>query len=228
MHKIIVILGVMVSVLYAAIGTISITSDTLDADIYADGIKRAVTKEVPVTLSLEKGKHEIMVIKALDEDWHQVKRINVEIKNAETIALSFSLDLEKVSKRENRGSAKQFVKNGDVVVDNALDLVWQDDESVIRVQKNWKEAKEYCRSLSLSGTKRWRVPTYDELITIVDFNKNTLAVMSAFEHVLSEYYWTSDADHENPNNAKGIYFGNGCPDTISKFDISFIRCVKPK
>jgi hypothetical protein len=224
----ILVFGVMISALYAATGTVSITSDTMDADIYIDGKKRAVSGEGPVTLSLQEGRHEIMVIKPLDEDWHQVKRANVEIKNAETIALSFSLDLEKISKRENKSTIEHFVKKGDIVIDNNLDLVWQDDERVMRVQKNWDDAKQYCRSLSLSGAKNWRLPTYDELITIVDFNKNTLAVMSAFEHVLSEYYWTSDADHENPENAKGIYFGNGCPNTISKADLSYIRCVRVK
>jgi len=227
MHKIVLILGVMISTLHAA-GTISISSDTLDAAIYVDGEKRAATTETPIKLSLDEGRYEIMVMKALDEDWHQVKRKVIKVKNGKTISLNFSLDLEKISKRNNRSAENNFVKHGDVVIDNNLGLVWQDDESVTRVTKNWEEAKKYCRSLSLSNSDSWRLPTYDELITIVDFNKHTLATMSGFEHVLSEYYWTSDTDKENLENAKGIYFGNGCPNSNPKSDNHYIRCVKRK
>jgi len=97
---------------------------------------------------------------------------------------------------------------------------------VTEVKKNWMDAQAYCKALSLDGKNDWRLPTYDELISIVDYTKHTLAVMPAFEHIVSEYYWSSNIDIENKENVKSIYFGNGCPDGKSKKNLYFVRCVR--
>jgi hypothetical protein len=96
---------------------------------------------------------------------------------------------------------------------------------VIEVKKSWFDADKYCKSLSVDGINEWRVPSYDELITIVDYNKHTLAAMPAFKHVISEYYWSSNEDDKNAKNAKNVYFGNGCPNANLKEDKYYIRCV---
>lgn len=228
MRQIIYTFGFMGSVLFAATGTVTISSPTKGADIYVDGKKMATIVKVPVTLSLDEGRHEVMVSKIMDEDWQQVARKNVNVESAKTTPLIFSLDLEKISKKKNTGQRDNFIKDGDVVIDKKLNLVWQDNTAVIKVKKTWEEAKAYCQSLSLSYSDSWRLPTYDELITIVDYDKHTLAAMPAFKHVVSEYYWSSDTDKENSKNAKNIYFGNGCPSSNAKAERYYIRCVRNK
>ena len=141
------------------------------------------------------------------------------------LILGFLLIWKKISKKTNKSSADNFTKKGEVVLDEAAYLIWQDDTAVTEVKKNWFDAEKYCKSLSIDGIDSWRVPSYDELITIVDYTKHTLAAMSAFKHVISEYYWSSNEDNKDTKNAKNIYFGNGCPNVNLKEDEYYIRCV---
>jgi len=213
------------SFLYAEEGKVSISSASLDASVYVDGIKVGKISRKPLLVSLVVGKHELMVSNVLDEDWQEVQRKKIMLKKGDNPKLIFSLNLEKISKKSNKSSADNFIKKGNIVLDKAANLVWQDDTSVIEVKKSWFDADKYCKSLSIDGINEWRVPSYDELITIVDYNKHTLAVMSAFKHVISEYYWSSNEDDKNAKNAKNVYFGNGCPNANLKEDKYYIRCV---
>jgi formylglycine-generating enzyme required for sulfatase activity len=228
MGRILFLSGLIISGLFAGIGKVTISSAAIGAIVYVDGEKNTTIDKTPVTLLLNEGVHEIMVSRVMDEDWQEVQRQNVKVQSTVTIPLQFSLNLEKISKKTNKGKSENFIKNGDIVEDTVTHLIWQDNKSVTEVKKNWEEAQKYCDTLSLGDNDTWRLPTYDELITIVDYNKHTLAAMPAFQHVLSEYYWSSDMDKENNNNAKNIYFGNGCPNSNSKFETYYVRCVKTK
>lgn len=213
------------SLLYAGDGKVSIHSLSLDASVYVDGEKVGVVSKKPLLLALAEGKHEIMVSNILDEDWQEVQRKKIMLKKDDMLKLSFSLNLEKISKKTNKTSADNFEKKGDVVLDKAAKLVWQDDKTVIEVKKNWFDADTYCTLLNLDGQKGWRVPSYDELISIVDYTKHTLAAMPAFKHVISESYWSSTVDEKDKNKAKNVYFGNGCPNANLKENKYHIRCV---
>jgi len=204
---------------------VNIGCDEEDATLYVNGVTKLQIKEKTTPVTLSSGAYELMVSKPLDEDWQLVGRKNIVIKNEKSIDVKLGMDIEKISKKTNKSSADSFVKHGDVVVDKARKLVWQDDASVATVKKNWTEAEAYCKALILNGTKDWRLPSYDELISIVDYTKHTLAVMPAFKHIVSEYYWSSNIDIEDKENVKSIYFGNGCPDGKSKKNRYFIRCV---
>lgn len=224
MFKILYVL-IFCSLLYAGEGKVSIHSSSLDAWVYVDGEKVGVISKKPLLLSLHEGQHELMVSNILDEDWQEVQRKKIVLKKDNVLDLKFSLNLEKISKKTNTSSADNFEKKGDVVFDKAANLVWQDNQAVIEVKKNWFDAVEYCKSLAVDTRNGWRVPSYDELITIVDYTKHTLAAMPAFKHVISEYYWSSNEDEKDTKNAKNVYFGNGCPNANLKKNEYYIRCV---
>lgn len=206
--------------------TVNILCDEEDATLYVNGLKKLPIKEKSTSISLPLGDYELMVSKPLDEDWQLVGRKNIILKNEKPVDVKISINIEKISKKTNKSSADNFKKSADVVVDKVRKLEWQDDASVVEVKKNWMDAQAYCKTLSLDGKNDWRLPSYDELISIVDYTKHTLAVMPAFEHVVSEYYWSSNIDVENKENVKSIYFGNGCPDGKSKKNLYFVRCVR--
>jgi len=207
--------------------TVNIACAESGATLFVNGKKKGVLNDKITPIVLPVGKYELMVTKPLDEDWRMIARKNIEISNAKMRTVDLSLDIEKVSKKKNTSSVDNFSKAGDVVIDKKGKLIWQDTPSVIEVKKNWEEAKAYCQALSLEHSEDWRLPSYDELISIVDYTKHTLAIMPAFEHIVSEYYWSSNADKENSKNVKNVYFGNGCPDGKSKKNKYFIRCVRP-
>jgi len=205
---------------------VSIVSVTEGAFVYVDGEKKGTISKEPTLLRLSVGSHEIMVSNVLDEDWQEVQRKKIMLKKDDELSLVFSLNLEKLSKKTNKSSADNFTKKGEVVLDKAAQLVWQDNKAVIEVEKNWFEADKYCQSLNLDGEHGWRVPSYDELISIVDYTKHTLAAMPAFTHVISEYYWSSTEDGKKKEEVKSVYFGNGCPDSKAKNNSYYIRCVR--
>jgi len=214
---------------YALNGKISISSNTEGALVYIDGKNIAKISHEPVILSVTTGKHEIMVSNLLDEDWQEVARQNVIVDDKEVSHLVFELALEKISKRSQSkviGKAHHFEKlDGGLVKDKVTGMIWQDDQSVTELKRNWIEAKAYCNKLVIGSYKEWRLPTYDELITIVDYTKHTLAVMPQFQYIISADYWSSTTDEENKEHAKNVYFGNGCPDSTSKSNRYYVRCV---
>lgn len=206
--------------------TVNIICDEEDATLYINGLKKMQIKEKSTPISLPSGVYELMVSKPLDEDWQLVGRKNIVLQEGKPVDAKLSMDIEKISKKTNKSSADNFKKSADIVLDKVAKLEWQDNTSVTEVKKNWMDAQAYCKALSLDGKNDWRLPTYDELISIVDYTKHTLAVMPAFEHIVSEYYWSSNIDIENKENVKSIYFGNGCPDGKSKKNLYFVRCVR--
>ncbi len=61
----------------------------------------------------------------------------------------------------------ELVLDGEAVLDYESGLVWQRtcDYSTAR---NWYAAQLYCYDLEIGGRKGWRLPTIDELATLVD------------------------------------------------------------
>ena len=215
---------ILSSITYA---NISISSMNIGAFVYVDGVKKGAISHVPLVLDIAQGLHEVMVSNRLDDEWQEVSRQNVRVKGDKLMPLVFNLRLEKLPKKNKKNSsqAKNFVKKQNIVFDKARVLLWQDNRAVIKVTKSWQEAQEYCTKLTVENHTQWRLPTEEELVSIVDYNKHTLAIMPAFKYIVSQDYWSATSDNKNTKKAKSIYFGNGCPDTALKSEIKYVRCV---
>lgn len=193
--------------------------------LYINGKEKATIKGNTAQFEIPAGKYELMVSKKLDEDWQMVSRRNIVLHDM-PVQLKFDLDIEKISKKSNTSKASNFKKENDTVIDTVRHLRWQDDTRTVKVRKNWQEAQEYCRKLSLDGMQTWRLPSYDELVSIVDYTKHTLAIMPAFSYIVSDSYWSATPDDETVQQALSIYFGNGCPSGEHKEKHFLVRCVR--
>ena len=68
---------------------------------------------------------------------------------------------------------------------------------------NWQEAMDYCEKLG----KGWRLPTIEELVSCVDYNKHNPATdIDGFKSV---YYWSSTTSVLNTGFAWIVNFFNG-------------------
>jgi len=56
------------------------------------------------------------------------------------------------------------IKGGEVVIDHKTGLMWQQDNVEII---NWSQANKYAKNLKLGGFSDWRLPTIDELKTLI-------------------------------------------------------------
>ncbi len=192
--------------------------------LYVNGKQKALIKGNSAKIEIADGKYELMVSKKLDEDWQMVSRRNIILDDTPA-ALKFDLDIEKISKKSNTSKASNFKKENNTVLDKVRHLRWQDDARTVQIRKSWQEAQAYCSSLTIDGVRGWRLPSYDELVSIVDYTKHTLAIMPAFSHIVSDSYWSATPDEENTQQAKSIYFGNGCPNGERKEKRFLVRCV---
>ena len=77
--------------------------------------------------------------------------------------------------------------NGEeMILDSKTDLYWQ-KTSVNG--KTWKEALAYCESLEYAGKSDWRLPSRNELATLIDYSKSNPA--SSFPGIPSAVFATS-------------------------------------
>ncbi len=128
--------------------------------------------------------------------------------------------------KEGEGKYKRDDKG--VVTDTTTGLQWQDyyDDGFVR-QGDWDTATRYCDSLNSEGAIEWRLPTVNELYSIVDFNKSSPAVNSIFQMQGDYKYWTSTKN--SPGGAMSINLGYaGLVSGSFRSEIRFIRCVKGK
>jgi len=113
----------------------------------------------------------------------------------------------------------------DIYKDTSTSLIWQDNSDTMTKKVNWKEAKEYCKRLSLAGYDNWRLPYIKELQSIID-KKNNPAIKKEFKNVAEGYYWSNSVNGSGKNSAWGIYFKNGTGSNNEIHYKDYVRCVR--
>ncbi len=128
-----------------------------------------------------------------------------------------------------KGVARSYTKSGDVVIDNATGLEWQDnysDNGGDIKQTQWQNAQDYCSALSLDG-ESWRLPSIEELGTLPDYGRYDPAVTEdVFQYISSYYYWSSTAYVTNTSYAWEVYFNGGNSHYNYKTYNYYVRCVR--
>ena len=121
----------------------------------------------------------------------------------------------------------RWQREGEVVTDTKLGLTWQDNSAVKNTKKRWKVAKKYCQNLSIEGYSDWRLPSYDELLTIVDYDKYNPAIMPSFKNVsTSDLYWSSSVYVSDSQYAWIVLFKDGYTDYFYLTNEYYVRCVR--
>lgn len=96
-----------------------------------------------------------------------------------------------------------LVLNDEAVLDKETGLVWAKDANLAGGQKEWGDAVTYCRNLNIGNRKGWRLPTVEELASLVDPSQSNPAIPNGhpFVNVQSNIYWSSTT-HEGPYTAQ--------------------------
>lgn len=116
-----------------------------------------------------------------------------------------------------------YIDNKDgTITDTATGLMWQKDTLSTMSYDN---AILTCSELDLAGHKDWRLPTIEELVSIVDYDRRDPACDPVFRSV-SDYYWSSETDQYLPNFARIVFFYNGFVSCYYKTDFYYVRAVR--
>lgn len=126
-----------------------------------------------------------------------------------------------------------------IVKDRVTGLEWQ---RVVDPNKyTWADAKTYCATLVLKGGC-WRLPTYVELVSLVDFTVVTLVKTdggtqswpvidsTAFPNTPMDSFWASSPHSGQPSNVWYVRFNNSSSNWLNvgmNMNVSLrVRCVR--
>jgi hypothetical protein len=120
----------------------------------------------------------------------------------------------------------RFVNNMDgTIIDTFTGLMWQKDD--FQNPMTWEESITQFNNLLLAEHTDWRLPTREELRSIVDYSRITPSIFAnEFPNTVLGNYWTSTAHPFQENHIWCIHFYNGNDNYQSKNNQYFSRAVR--
>jgi len=119
-------------------------------------------------------------------------------------------------KKENK--MKRYVTYRGFMYDTKTGIFWHKDTE----EKNWEEAKKYASKLN-DFKVSWRVPSIEELTSIIDYNKHEPA--TGLKGIRPSYYWSSRTDVFSADFAWIVNFYDGSTYYAYKPNYYSVRCV---
>jgi hypothetical protein len=116
--------------------------------------------------------------------------------------------------------------NREAVRDQTTGLVWE--QSPALDMSDWEMAQRRCSSSHAGGDTDWRVPTVQELRTLVEPSSIDVKLPAdhPFANVEPSIYWSSTERRENGAYASFVNFSSGRSATLEKYMPSFVWCVR--
>lgn len=124
-----------------------------------------------------------------------------------------------------------YIVNADgTVTDKVTGLLWQQTDGG---EMTAEHAADYCAALTLAGKHNWRLPSNQELFSILDHNNGKPAIdTGVFTKSEAEYWWSSDRRADDPSRIWSVNAGGGTGPHPKRETISaggdkryHVRCV---
>ena len=98
--------------------------------------------------------------------------------------------------------------NGEAVLDKETGLVWEQSPDGVNAY-TWEEAQSHCNALETGGRMGWRLPTLQELASLVDPMRSNpaLPMGSPFRNVQLSDYWSATTSVRDTSDAWVVSFG---------------------
>jgi len=119
-----------------------------------------------------------------------------------------------------------LVLDDEAVLDKETGLVWERDVS--DALHTWSVACSMCYQKVLGGRKGWRLPSVEELASLIDPLEQAPALSPGhpFTNVLSDHYWSSSTTRITSEWAWRMHFNLGNPSSDDKTDSCHAWCVR--
>jgi Protein of unknown function (DUF1566) len=115
--------------------------------------------------------------------------------------------------------------NNQAVRDNTTGLIWE--RSPRLDMYDWDRAHQGCLSSNTGGRKGWRVPTVQELNSLIDPSSADVKLPEGhpFNNVEPAIYWSATKPQGNGTYALFVNFSSGRSATLENYMSSFVWCV---
>lgn len=129
----------------------------------------------------------------------------------------------------------EFVRDNQTVIDKKLNLQWQDNIQSEQTKLFLNDSIKHCKDLSLAGYNDWRLATYEELLSLGDYEIYKPTINSIFKFTASGHYWTvlykttKLGEHitlKDYTEVKRIYFSDGFSYDNDRTGKAYVRCVR--
>jgi len=107
-----------------------------------------------------------------------------------------------------------------------IDMMWQDNIDVRTIKVSALEAKRFCKNSRLANKKDWRLPTYNELLTLVHYFRIEPAIIDEIEYIEPFRYWTISPDANDISANWYVDFKYGQTGTALREQKYNVRCVR--
>ncbi len=113
------------------------------------------------------------------------------------------------------------------VLDKETGLVWTKNANIWRIGYSWYYAISTCRQFDFSGRRGWRLPTYEELSSLVEpfINLPRLPSGHPFYNVQGSY-WSSTTDEVDSANAWVVNMDSSSQSIYGKNSNLNVWCVR--
>lgn len=119
----------------------------------------------------------------------------------------------------------RYKDNGNgTITDSKTNLMWQQQDDGNEMM--WRDAINYCENLKLGGQGKWRLPSKDELESLVN-NQLIPMIDPIFTGTKSSNYWSSTTDASSTSSAWVVAFsgGGGAYNDVKAYGY-YVRCVR--
>ena len=110
-----------------------------------------------------------------------------------------------------------------IVTDNLNGLMWQDD---VAATGTWDDAVTTCDNLSLGGYNDWRLPTIQELVSIIEHSNTGKQIYPVFQTIANAKYYSSTPDAGYDPSKWYVDFDSGGVSTDYNWSTHNFMCVR--
>jgi len=118
-----------------------------------------------------------------------------------------------------------YKDNGDATItDNVTGLMWQADSSSTHM--TWEAARQYCPMATTGKHSDWRLPTRIELLSLVNYAKQSGGPAIAYIFNTRSGHWSSSSYAGSSSLAWYVSFAEGYSSSYDKTFMLDVLCVR--
>ncbi|KPA14111.1 Developmentally regulated MAPK interacting protein, partial [Candidatus Magnetomorum sp. HK-1] len=137
---------------------------------------------------------------------------------------SSSYYVRAVREGQDRSFGHLVINDNRTVTDLSTGLMWDKQTTS---EKSWFEALSACENSHFAGFTDWRLPTREELRSIVSYHHFLPSINSeAFQNTLSALYWSSTSNANYTGYAWGVHFNYGSDYNLAESSSYYVRAVR--